>query len=323
MDGMKRSVLLALFAALAIPGQAHGVLVFQRASTGSIYAARNDGSQAHRVARGSAPLVSPNGRYVAFERVVSSDGLRVDLFVKRLRGGTARRVVRNYGGPPLVWSPDSQRFLAAGRTAGADAAYVFNVRTGRRHVIDTSDEMEAAAFSPNGRTMILEEAGRDSGEIVAVPPRSFKEGGLIALGGAVVWGSAGLAYEVDACCEGATPPTYSDIVVRRFLRSEPQTVLHTQQSDFVRPVDWSADGATLLAAEETFEYAASPGAMAVLVTPQTGETRTLAPVFSAVDGLSHDGRQVLAEQNGDVVSATDAGAVRLLARNATTPSWTR
>jgi hypothetical protein len=63
--------------------------------------------------------------------------------------------------------------------------------------------------------------------------------------------------------------------------------------------------------------------MAVLVTPQTGETRTLAPVFSAVDGLSHDGRQVLAEQNGDVVSATDAGAVRLLARNATTPSWTR
>jgi Tol biopolymer transport system component len=320
---MKRSSLFALLVLLAIPGQANGALVFERPSNGSVYVAHNDGTQAHLVARGSAPLVSPSGRYVAFERVVSSDGLRVDLFVKGLPNGKVRRVVRTYGGPPLAWSRDSKRFLAAGWTAGGTAAYVFNVRTGRRHVIDTSDEVAAAAFSPNGGTIVLEEVGRDSGELHAVPPRSFKERDSFDFGSAPVWGSAGLAYGVDN--RGTDDPhPYSDIVVRRFLGSERQTVLHTQSDYVAVPVGWSADGATLLAAEvRTDDLGENPKATAVLVTPQTGETRTLQPVFSAVNGLSRDGRQVLAEQNGDVVTATDDGTVRRVAANATDPSWTR
>jgi WD40 repeat protein len=317
---MKRSILLALFVALAIPGQAHGVLVFERPSTGSVYAARNDGTHAHRLARGSAPLVSPNGGYVAFQRVVSSDGSRVDLFVKGLPNGTLRRVVPNNGGPPVAWSRDSKRFLAAGAPG---TAYVFNARTGRRHVIDTSDEVEAGAFSPSGRTIVLDEVGRYGGQLYAVPPRSFKEpDAVFDFGSAPLWGPAGFAYEVDDCCEGAMPSTYSDIVVRRFVHSDPHTVLHTH-SDFARPVAWSADGTTLLAAEETHEFEAPPKATAVLVTPGTGEIRTVSPVFSAVKGLSRDGGQLLAEQNGNVVTATVDGTVRRLAANATNPSWTR
>jgi hypothetical protein len=317
---MRRFRWLALFVAVVVPAPANATLVFERPSTGSIYAARNDGTQPHRLARGAAPLVSPNGRYIAFERVVSMDGSRVDLLVKGLPNGKVRRVVRNDAGPPLAWSRDSKRFLAAGAPG---AAYVFNVRTGRRHVIDTSDEMEAAAFSPNGRTIVLEEAGRDSGELFAVPPHSFKEGNLFDFGSAPAWGPVGLAYGLDN--RGSDDPhPYSDIVVRRFLNSEPQTVLHTQ-SDFVAlPVDWSADGATLLAAEvRRDEFGENPRATAVLITPKTGATRTLVPVFSSVSALSRDGRVVLAEQNGDVVTATDAGTVARVAQDATNPSWTR
>jgi hypothetical protein len=319
---MKRSSLLALLVVLAIPGRANGVLVFERPSTGSVYTARNDGTHARRLAQGSVPLVSPNGRYVAFERVVSSDGFRVDLFVKGLPNGKVRRVVRNYGGPPLAWSRDSKRFLAAGETAAGTAAYVFNVRTGRRHVIDTTDRPEAAAFSPNGRTIALAESFRE-GHLYAVAPGSFKEGALFDLGAAPVWGPVGLAYGVDN--RGTDDPNpYSDIVVRRFLNSERQTVLHTQSDFLAVPVSWSAAGATLLAAEvRTDDLGENPTATAVLITPKTRATRTLAPVFSSVSALSREGRLVLAEQNGDVVTATDAGTVTLIARNATNPSWTR
>jgi len=227
-----------------------------------------------------------------------------------------RRVVRAaYGVLPLAWSHDSKRFIAD----GGDGAYVFNVRTGRRHVIVTTDNVEAATIGPDG-TMVLAESFRE-GDLYSVPPGTFTEHDLY-FGAFPVWGPGGLAHEVDN--HGTDDPNqYSDIVVRRHLLSAPRTVLHTT-SDYASPIGWSADGATLLAAEvSTRDGAPTPTATAVLITPKTGATRTLGPAFSAVSALSRDGRHVLAEQNGDVVTANEAGTVRLLAQNASHPSWTR
>ena len=87
------------------------------------------------------------------------------------------------------------------------------------------------------------------------------------------------------------------------------------------PLAWSCDGHELLAAEQR-GYSTAPF-HALLIDPRT---RALIRVPSGLDnvwGLSCDGRDVLAERDGNVVSVTQDGRARILARGARHPTWTK
>ena len=83
-------------------------------------------------------------------------------------------------------------------------------------------------------------------------------------------------------------------------------------------VGWSHDGRILLAAQEAY-----PGLHALLIRPVARSVTTVSPLLSAIEGISRDGRRILAEANGNVVVCDQSGAVTILARDATAPSWTR
>lgn len=72
-----------------------------------VWAARDDGSAAHRLALGSAPHVSPDGKLIAY---ASARGLAVIPAA----GGAARVLIGSdwQDEPTLAWSPDSKTLVA-------------------------------------------------------------------------------------------------------------------------------------------------------------------------------------------------------------------
>jgi len=137
---------------------------------------------------------------------------------------------------------------------------------------------------------------------------------LVANGFAPAWGRRGIAFarERETRQSHSAPQLW---LIKRPGR-RPQRFRARSGGGFI-PVAWSADGRTLLTAE------AFADTQARLVAVGSRNVRTLAPVLSQIDGLSRDGKLVLAEQEGNVVAVGLDGAIRLLAANAASPSWTR
>jgi Tol biopolymer transport system component len=96
---------------------------------------------------GGQPLVSPNGKWIAYQ---TATGLRM----MAATGGHDRLLAPRAFALPLAWSPDSHRLVF---TAAHPMVTVVNVETGALHpVLPGADTgVESAAYSPDGRYVLL------------------------------------------------------------------------------------------------------------------------------------------------------------------------
>jgi hypothetical protein len=299
-------VAAAVLAAAAAPADAR--LVYEEAKKHRIVALDDGGTGARVIARGFAPSLAPDGRHVAFFRK-GKRRLHERLFVVPARGGKPRLVARRvravrsrFATGSVDWSPDGER-VAAQRANGVDGVVV-DLRSGRRTAIEGDRAYGGAAFSPGGsRALVLEVDLRAQRlEVVGV-----KHGHRRALGegDCPTWGRPALAYR------------RGDEVVARSRPSAPERVILSGGEATPCPLAWSSDGSALLLGRES----AYPAFDALLTAPDGSDAQALDVPFTQITGVSHDGQRVLGLVDDDVVVAARDGSTRVVAHDATFPSW--
>jgi hypothetical protein len=293
---------------LATPAQA--MLVYQRTGTRQIVAAQDDGTHARAIATGIQPIVSPSGQWVAFLaprkvgaklKVVSSAGGAPHLLWRHVPGCAC--------GPPVpqlrpVWSPDSRYIVAVNDQNGY--AHLFDVE--KRAQREFAGFYGSGGFAPDSKRIAVgyDADGREQLGVYNIAHRAWR---MIGEGDAPAWGPGGLVFVRDR-----------GLMLKETLAASAHLIRGRQSATFLYPVDWSADGRTLLAAAgRTNEFALK----ALLIRPHGATAVELAPTFSEVNALSKRGRWVLGTSGGNVVATGRSGKLRVLARGAAYPSWTK
>ncbi len=183
-------------------------IAFVRA--GDVYSVRPDGSGQRQLTSGpeldSAPIVSPDGRFVVLERRAAAGG-PADLFIVRALGGGQRGLT---SGPAedhqADFSPDGRTIVFA-RNSGTPAG--------------TSEDLYSIRASGQGLTR-LTRTGVDE-----FKPR---------------WFAGGIVYSRGESSEG--PAQYADVYTVRRNGSKPKALVAGVGSAYVEDV--SADGHTVL-----------------------------------------------------------------------------
>jgi hypothetical protein len=308
----RRAALFAGLFLLTMPAASPAKLAY-RDGAGRVIVARDDGSAPRVVARhGLQPSLAPNGRRLAYFTRASCKCTARVLHVSGSGGRHRHTLARNVYRPgfrrlPLPWAPDS-RFLAVSawyRFGG----YLVDSAKRKRSFVASDFRFDGATFSPTAKRMIYEDSGGrcSDGRIVLLTIASGRRTSL-GCGEAVVWGPKGFAYLKGAGVYFARRP------------GEKPRRLIDEGGAIVAPVAWSADGRRLL----LYEAGASETALRALILDRgTGRVKRLDPVFSNIAAISRDGHAVLGVRAGDVVAVRDDGTTTVLAKNASTPSWTR
>ena len=109
---MNRTITLPLGAAVALvmAAPAHATLTYVKTPTGNdpprVYFARDDGTHPHLMGNGRAPVISPDGRWIAWVAPGRKERVRMRL-VDRSR--KARTVARSASVGELRFSPDAKK----------------------------------------------------------------------------------------------------------------------------------------------------------------------------------------------------------------------
>ena len=308
---MIRAHVLAALVVMIAAQPARGVLVYQRPADRAIVAARDSGSHPRTIAYGHWPVVAPDGTKVAFITTGRGDDpYDAALRVVSIKGGKPKRLVHRVSGgtPPdsIAWSPDS-RCLTIGGVGRRE--FIVNVRTGTHRTITVADLPSQRAFSPDSSKLLIQVLyGSSQGGFSEIDFARVRRGPArtVASGESPAWGVDGFAYR-----------DYSKgIVFHGGLDAKPRRIHSRGHAD---PRDWSADGDTLLAAGGRYP----DRLQALLIDRRARHTIFLSQRFSAILDLSKNGRVVLGEQAGNVIGAFRDGSTMVLARHATTPSWTK
>jgi Tol biopolymer transport system component len=260
--------------------------------SGKIVEARADGSDAVTIASGASPVISPDGRWVAY--LAGGDGCIPDrIEIRSLETGRTWSVpsVRPYTGyAPVVWSPDSRGLAAFTYTRldhGVGIAVVSATPGAAPHIVVRHAEGLPFTFSPDGRRIAYTGAVRvEHGYGTDIYEVSSAGGAPTRLttsttSGFPVWGSASIAYNRNGC--------RGDVYLMKPDGSDQRRLTRTRAG--VAPVAWSASGGRLLGAYECpnngklWGIDARTGAAHDL----TGFVGDLAPL-----GLSRNGKTVLA-----------------------------
>lgn len=133
--------------------------VFDGERDWTVYSVKADGKSKRRQAGGATyPVVSPNGRWLAYSQAGNGGGIRL----RNLRSGVVRRVSTG-SAQGLDFSPDGRRLLFVGQRAcrrGGNLRFaILSIGLGgRRPTIlrrNCRGGFASAAFSPNGRRIVF------------------------------------------------------------------------------------------------------------------------------------------------------------------------
>src|SRR4051794_34182797 len=145
--------LIAAAGPLALAPAAEATLVYtKRPNTlrPQVWIARDDGSHARKVATGTRPAISPDGRWIAWR---STAGSAVQL--RKVAGRNVRRVARSVEIGDVEFSPDSRRLGVVLRSR-------LLVHDLRRHVSTTvaHGRINGFSFSPDSGSLVYGSWGR-------------------------------------------------------------------------------------------------------------------------------------------------------------------
>jgi Tol biopolymer transport system component len=323
------AVPVATLALLAAAPAAQATLVYVKAPNSghpSVWASGDDGHHAHRIGEGTLPVVSPDGKWVAWQ---DRDTVRM----RKVAGRNIRRVGRSQDIEDIEFSPDSKRLAVAlrGRLVLHDIASKETDTVARGFI-------HGVSFSPDATSLVYGTSGRNSAfdapsDLYAVTLGSESKTRVTRDRKSLfpLWGPNGeIVFDRQTPRDGDAPKLnlYGIHPDGGALRRITALKIPPLLSGLVAR-EMSVDGRRLLA-----EFEGQDVSVGFAVNPASGHTRALSKNmetgFVAAD-LSADGRTVLGMTGGpdpgnrhNVVTIPYAGGKpKVLVRRAAYPDWTR
>ena len=122
-----------------------------------VFAASDNGFDAHPVGRGTDPRVSPDGRWVAYLSAAAIPGLE-KLKVVPAGGGRSNLLMVGRGVTAPTWSPDSSAIAAlSGLRRHRDKLVVIDIPSGGRRIVSRGT-FHGFGFSPDSDEVIFARA---------------------------------------------------------------------------------------------------------------------------------------------------------------------
>ena len=324
------TTLLGATVALLMAAPAQATLVYVKttqAGKSRVFAAENDGKKAHRIGSGDRPVVSPDGRWVAW--IVPGDTLQL---VMRLADGSrrARVVARADTFAQFEFSPDSKLLgFDQGRRL-----FVYDIHD-RESVKAASGNIRGFSFSPDSKSVAFGTAGRNENFDAPTDLYSFeiadKDRNRITRDRKSLnplWTPGGIIHDRQRTRQGDAP-SYNLFEIQPdggSLRRITSLKIPSLMSGLI-PLELSENGKRLVA-----QFVGQDIELGFRVNPQNGKAHSLGKFsesgFVAAD-LSADGTTVLGHTGGfepdtkhNVVTMPyRGGKVKVLVRRATDPDW--
>ena len=295
-----------------------------------VWSARDDGTAPHRLARGSMPRVSPNGKLVVYETYAKG---QESLQLLGTAGGRPRLLLRNDVGA-VAWSPDSRDVAAViGTELGTRRLVLIDIASGRvARTLAVAPDFYCVAFSPHGSQLLFCRPARTglASDIYRVPVRG---GAPVALtldhsAEAPVWGPKWIVFSRLRKPARANDAPKSDLYLMTASGTKVRRLTHTNPGFLLEGLfatAWSSNGKRLLG-----EFGGQDTSYADTVDPVTGSVRRVGnPAQGLIGyGLSRDGKTILATTGGPdpddsnvVTIPYDGGKLHLLVRHARMPDW--
>jgi Tol biopolymer transport system component len=325
------TMLLGAAIALVMAAPAHATLTYLKhpgdGKPPRVWVADNDGTHNHRIGKGRSPVVSPDGRWVAW--IAPGSPERV---VMRLadRSRKARTVARSSAIGDLDFSPDAKKL---GLVIGT-RLWVYDIRD-RESVKAASGNIRGFAFAPDSKSLAFGTSGRNQAFDAPADLYSFtiasKSRQRITRDRRSLnplWGVSGIIHDRQTPRQGQAP-SYNLFEIQPDGGSLRRiTSLHNPApvSGLV-PVDLSGDGKRLIARLEGTDQSAG-----FAVNPSSGKVRLLGKKLEngfVAHALTADGRTVVGQTGG--IDPTNkhnvatipyrGGTPKVLVRGATDPDW--
>lgn len=340
---------LVLAALLAVPAAAQATLAYVRNPLHpTVFVAGDDGSGAKKLVAGENPHVSPDGKIVALLHRGTSAKSQPEMVLAPSDGSAPPAVLAKGWRQPEIfaWSPDSQLVVAVlGPELGKQRLVLIDTVTGAQRTI-AHGFFNGVSFSPSGGELVYAMAGSEK-----FPPRSdvyrieVLPPGAVSVKAVVpqrltkdhnsaypLWGPQKIVFVKTVDAQKRKYGPKNELYLMSPQGKGVKRLTHTKVDPLLQglfPTAWSASGNQLLA-----EFEGQDTSYAVAVSPKTGKQRAVAE--SGESGfvgtaLSADGTEILGYTGGfdpganhKVVSVPYAnGRVKVLAKNAFEPSWSR
>jgi hypothetical protein len=324
--------LIAAAALLAAAPAAQATLVYVKrpnSTAPQVWVADDDGAHARKVATGTRPVISPDGKWVAW-RDVGRDA----VMLRKVKGANVRRVASSLQIGAMEFSPDSSRLGVVLRS--------------RLLVRDLSDHGDATvahgfvngfSFAPDSTALVYGTTGRSdafdapSDLYTVTLDRARRKTRVTRDRRSLnpLWGPAGdIVFDRQSARDGDAPQynLYAIHPDGGALRRITSLKIPPLLSGLV-PLEMSADGSRLLA-----QFVGQDTSVGFAVNPSSGNTRALSKTMETglvATDLTGDGRTVLGMTGGadpsnrhDVVTMPYAGGKpTVVVRRAAYPDWTR
>lgn len=309
---MSRRLLLliaSLGALLALPAFAGASIVYQ-ASTGvganrAIYIADDDGANPVKLpVKGQFPVVSPNGAYVAYEKITNAKTGASELHFLTIATGADLNTGASCGGP--VWAPDSSAVACAtsqttGTVGGIGLSTVTTSGTVSVLVPSVGYAVNGYSWSPDSTKVVWGQTpfGKYdvNSELRWLPANGGGAVGKLGKGSQPVWGPSKIAFvrSTHAVVGGTPMPRTQIWTLDPSVGASSATALTAYKAKgFVEgpsPLRWTPDG-TRIVGQLTGQDYSQP----IYVTAN-GKIHQFGPSNAGVYGVSADGTEALVVGN--------------------------
>jgi Tol biopolymer transport system component len=331
---------VAVVAVSAAPARA--LLVYDTGtSKPSVWAANDDGSAGRRLATGSNPKLSPDGKLVAYMVTATTGSFRPDLMVVPADGSAPPRLLAAgwRDTSTFAWSPDSRTIVTVtGPELGRKRLTLVDVSDGDQTTI-TRGTFEGVSFAPDGGEIVYGRARTDRypsrSDIYSVPSAGGRSRPITRdhRSEYPLWGPSGaivFVKLVDAKRRRYGPK--NELYLMAPDGSGARRLTYTKVDPLLSglvPTAWSADGTRLLA-----DFVGQDTDYAVTVDPRSGARGTVVGAQESLligTALSRDGTTILGVTGGydpsiphTIVAVPYAGgATTTLVHGGFDPDWNR
>lgn len=324
-------------------------LVYEKLGMRGVWIADADGGHARLlVRRGRAPVISPDGRWVAYVSCDTKDELSCKgTSVISTSGGEPRKL--SHGSHTGTWSPDSKRIVVSrGSLSGEEQALISIDLASGKELKLVEGSAWSWSFSPDGKQVAFVRAvgpvdsasGMERSDLFVVDSTGGEPKQITHTGDSAspVWGPKSIAFarllpdgqwgrsEIwQVQPDGSGLQTITGPLPKKY-RSESGG----DTKEGLVPIAWSEDGRALLGG---FLWSS---VFPVAVDPESGEIRDLNAEsdFPYAVAISRDGRAALAYTYPPIGGFSDdsatvliipyaGGKPKIVARGSGSPSWNR